>query len=444
MVVHHVGPGRLAVNEDAAAAGRDDGFAQRDVVHPVRHALHVLRQQDRAAVTVLGVLVAFVQQSRILQIRHPLGRGHVAALQFQLDLQHGMGEAVDFILLQDPVRLAMPDLHIVQVVPALRDHAQVGIERDSHRGIEWDLECRAHALRSHGWDQLLADAHLRDFPHQLLPFIGLLLRFAFGQHFLLLLRDRVRVLHDLLHFGVGDHETLLHRNFPSPLVVVRLALHKDGSWLADTVPTQTQCDRTGRLVEPTVIQLQLIVIDVHRIRELRIALAGTRLLQEDREMTQDGVLDATHVFRLDPVLGRRSEEGLRCILIFRRHMILTQRRINLRQSDHQITVIPTHPGLRMHAGNVKCLARIVRQMLVMLLQDFVKSHEVDVDVLFDAQEIFRDLVGQRHDGGVGFDADLGFRRVDLVAQFGDLFERELFHLGQFRFDHLEERFLRCG
>lgn len=94
-------------------------------------------------------------------------------------------------LVQNPFRIPVPHLHVLQVVSAFRDHAQVGVKRYAHRRIEGNLKRGAHALRAHGRDQLLANHHLRAFANQRFPFVGLLLRLTIGQHFRFLLGNGI-------------------------------------------------------------------------------------------------------------------------------------------------------------------------------------------------------------------------------------------------------------
>ncbi len=47
----------------------------------------------------------------------------------------------------------------------------------------------------------------------------------------------------------------------------------------------------------------------------------------------------------------------------------------------------------MHPRNIKGLARIIGQVLVVFLQDLVKAHKINVDVLFQSKKIVCNIIG---------------------------------------------------
>ena len=94
----------------------------------------------------------------------------------------------------------MPDLHVLKIVTALGNHAEIGVEGDSDCGIKGNLKGGAHVLSPHGWNQLLGGNDLSDFSDERFPIIGFLLRLARFQHFLLFAFNVVGVGHDCLDF----------------------------------------------------------------------------------------------------------------------------------------------------------------------------------------------------------------------------------------------------
>ena len=154
---------------------------------------------------------------------------------------------------------------------------------------------------------------------------------------------------------------------------MRLALDKDNVRITTSIPPKTEGDGTWRLVQPIVIQLQLVVFKVNRVAELTVRFASRGFLQKHGQMAKDGILDSGYVLRLDPVLGGGSEEGLAGILTLLGGGIVAQGGVYGRQPNDNVGVVTTHPGLGVHARDVKRLAGIAWAVLVVLLEDLVES-----------------------------------------------------------------------
>ena len=108
-------------------------------------------------------------------------------------------------------------------------------------------------------------------------------------------------------------------------------------------------------------------------------------------MAKDGILDSGNVLRLDPVFGGGSEERLAGILsLLGGSSIVSQSGVDGGQPNDDIGIVTTHPGLGMHTRDVEGLAGIARAVLVVLLENFVEPHKVEVDVLLQRQELLRD------------------------------------------------------
>ena len=98
-------------------------------------------------------------------------------------------------------------------------------------------------------------------------------------------------------------------------------------------------------------------------------------------MLQDGILDGADILGLDPVLGSLTEEALAVAALVLGGLVTAKYGVNIRQPNDDVGVIAANPRLGVHARHVECLAGVVGDVLVVLLQDFVKAHEVEVDVL---------------------------------------------------------------
>mmetsp|Transcript_10452 Transcript_10452/g.22133 ORF Transcript_10452/g.22133 Transcript_10452/m.22133 type:complete len:601 (-) Transcript_10452:315-2117(-) len=444
VVINGIGTGCRAFSrfhEDPFPLAGNNRFSKGDVVDPVGNAPDVLREQHRRSVAILGILVALIDQTGVLQVGDPLRRRHVPTLQLELDLEDSVGEPGYLVGLEYPFGVPEPGAHPVEVVAALGNHAQVRVQGDPDGRVKGNLEGRSHALGTNGRNELLADADLGDFLDQRFPLVAFLFGLALGEHGLSLFFDRVGVGQDLVDFRFVDRESLLHGNLSRPLVVVSLSLDKNQIGIPVSVPSQAEGDRPRTLLEPSVVQLELVVVEVDRVGKLRIALPRRRLLQKDRQVSQYVVLDSRDVFRLDPVLGRLAEEGL-LVVVLVRNEVVSQARIDVAQPDDEIGIVPPDPRLGVHPRNVKGLAGDVWEVLVVFFEDLVASHKVDVDVLFEAQKVARDLVGLVHvdvvDGGFLLDG------LDLFPELAHLFQGELFDLGQLKIHRAEKFFSGDG
>lgn len=237
-------------------------------------------------------------------------------------------------------------------------------------------------------------------------------------------------------------ESFLDGDLARPLVVVRLALDKNQLGVAVSVPPQPEGNGPGRLVESSVVQLELVVVQIYRVGKLRVGLARRRLLQKDGQMPQNVVLDPGDVLRLDPVFCGLPQKGL-LVLVFVGDVIVSQAGVNVGEPDHQIGIVPSDPGLGVHPRDVKCLAGHIGKILVVLFEDLVKSHEINVDVFFQPQKIVGDFVGLVHVDGLLL-IGIGLEGFDLGPQFRDLLEGKLFDLCQLDVHLAQEFFLRDG
>mmetsp|Transcript_23552 Transcript_23552/g.56839 ORF Transcript_23552/g.56839 Transcript_23552/m.56839 type:complete len:271 (+) Transcript_23552:703-1515(+) len=257
-----------------------------------------------------------VQHAAVLQLRNPLGRFRVGPSQLELHLQDGVRESCDLIVCQGHVRITEPLGAVLGVVPALRDHAQVGIEGDPHSGVEGDLESGAHVLCSHSGHELLGLDDLDHFADEFFPVLDFgLCRLLLGQHFITLFRDWILVVENLLHLRMIHDEPLLHTGLARPRIPVSLAFTEYHLGIAGPVPSKPVRDGPGRLIESAVIELQLIIIKVNAIGQLRITLPCAGLLQEHGQMFQHSVLDPANVLRPNPILRRAPQEALTCIFV---------------------------------------------------------------------------------------------------------------------------------
>lgn len=100
----------------------------------------------------------------------------------------------------------------------------------------------------------------------------------------------------------------------------------------------------------------------------------------------------------------------------------------------------------MHTRDVEGLAGIARAVFVMLLENFVKSHKVEVDVLFQRQELLRDGIRLGlHPIDRGLIVEVGPSQLvldllNLSPQVGHHLESVRLHLGQLGI-HLGEEVL---
>mmetsp|Transcript_4262 Transcript_4262/g.12119 ORF Transcript_4262/g.12119 Transcript_4262/m.12119 type:complete len:206 (+) Transcript_4262:1692-2309(+) len=67
--------------------------------------------------------------------------------------------------------------------------------------------------------------------------------------------------------------------------------------------------------------------------------------------------------------------------------------IHVPQSDEEVRVRALYPRLVVQMANVKLPTRRVRELLVVLLQDLMESHVVEIDILFQLEELVPDVPG---------------------------------------------------
>ena len=113
-----------------------------------------------------------------------------------------------------------------RVVGVLLDHAQVGVERDAHRRVEWDLERGAPVLRADHRRQLLGVDLAVDLLGQRLELGRLLGALALGAQVLGGVGGRVPALEEGHDAGLGQREALLDGLLALPGLAVGLALHE--------------------------------------------------------------------------------------------------------------------------------------------------------------------------------------------------------------------------
>ena len=126
----------VGLHQDPPPAGPEDGLADAGVVHPVRHAPDVLRQERGAPVDELGELVDLVQHAGVLQLREPLRRGDVVAPELELHIQDRVGEPRDLVVRQGFLGVAVPLLPALGCTSMAREEFSVTQE----------LQTTTHAL----------------------------------------------------------------------------------------------------------------------------------------------------------------------------------------------------------------------------------------------------------------------------------------------------------
>ena len=162
-------------------------------------------------------------------------------------------------------------------------------------------------------------------------------------------------------------------------------------------------------------------------------------------MPKNRVLDSRHVLRLDPVLGRTSEKTLGRVLLFLHKRVVAKRGVNGRQSHDHIGIISSDPGLPVHASDVKGFNGVVWNVLVVLFENLVEAHEIDIDVFFEAQKFFGDHVCFRSElftGSFIARVDCLFNSLEFGPKSRDFFESKLFYFDHLIIHRLEEDLLR--
>ena len=155
------------------------------------------------------------------------------------------------------------------------------------RLIERNLEGRSHVLSSHGRNKLFSLKDLADFGCQQFPVVGLLLASALLKHLPLVLSDMICTPeHTPVAPHVDDrrnlinkretqpesnqsqttyHKSFLDTRFACPPISMRSALDKDSVRIPASIPPKTEGDGIWRLVQPIVIQLELVVVQINRV-----------------------------------------------------------------------------------------------------------------------------------------------------------------------------------
>jgi hypothetical protein len=213
------------------------------------------------------------------------------------------------------------------------------------------------------------------------------------------------------------------------------------------VPAQPQRQRPGLLVQPPVVQLQAVVVQVHAVDQLRVAhVLVLRLLElEDGQVLQHVVLDSRHVRCAHPVLCRRPHETLCRVLILDAAGVAPQLRVHVGQPHQDVAARALDPLLLVQVRDVELLARRVRQHLVVLLQNLVEAHVVQVHELLQRKVLVAQLVRLLLQlvpliaAAVGL--DLGVQAVQRRHQPPDAVLREVAHLLDLAVERLEEALL---
>mmetsp|Transcript_13387 Transcript_13387/g.19116 ORF Transcript_13387/g.19116 Transcript_13387/m.19116 type:complete len:234 (+) Transcript_13387:1003-1704(+) len=218
----------ILFHQDPPPTRSQNRITNTSIVHPIRHRTDILRQQCGTPMNKLRKLMHLIQHATILQISHPLGRFGIRPTQLQLDLQHRMGESCNFIIGQWLLRITEPLGSTHGIIPPLGNHTQIGIQANTNRRIEWDLERSTHILCPHRGNKLLHLYNLNHLPHQSFPIIHLLSRRTlFRLHLGTLFVNGVFVIEDLFDFGFIDGESFFDACLACPCVTVGLAFAKD-------------------------------------------------------------------------------------------------------------------------------------------------------------------------------------------------------------------------
>mmetsp|Transcript_15875 Transcript_15875/g.47773 ORF Transcript_15875/g.47773 Transcript_15875/m.47773 type:complete len:412 (+) Transcript_15875:1024-2259(+) len=399
----------------------------------------------------LAELVHLREVPTVQQLLDPVG-GLLADGEGQLDLQHGVGEARHLRARQRQRWVPPPPAGVVAggaVVGVLLEHGQVGVQTDAHRRVERNLESSALVLGAGHGAQLLAVhrflALAEELRERLLLCLAPLLFVQVGEGVL----QGVGALQEGDHLGLLQHHPLLHRLFPLPPFAVGFALHEDQLGHG-AVPPQPQGDRLGGLVQPPVVQLHAVVVQVHAVDQLPVLhVARIRGVErEDGEVLQDVVLHGTHVRGAHPVLGRRPHEALSGVLVLDTRLVPAQQAVDVRQAHQDVAGGSLDPLLLVQMGNVELLAGRMRQHLVVLLQDLMEPHVVQVHILLQSQVLIPQLLGLLLQmvllGSAGVSAaGLLVQTVQPYLQAAHAALREVAHLFYLSIEGTEETLLGC-
>mmetsp|Transcript_25277 Transcript_25277/g.43174 ORF Transcript_25277/g.43174 Transcript_25277/m.43174 type:complete len:219 (-) Transcript_25277:311-967(-) len=218
-----------------------------------------------------------------------------------------MGKAGDFVVGEGCVWVPEPLCSTLSIIATLRNQTQIRIQRNPHCSIKRNLKCSSHVLCPHSGHKLLGLYHLNHFSHQHFPIVhlrlsGTLLR----KHFLTFLQDGVFVVEDLFYFGFVHNEPFLNTRLSRPSIPMSLPFKEDDLGITGTIPSKPVGDGPWSFVQTAVVEFQLIIIKIHTIRQLRITLPRTSLLQKHRQMLQNSILDLRNILGTYPILGSTS------------------------------------------------------------------------------------------------------------------------------------------
>lgn len=120
---------------------------------------------------------------------------------------------------------------------------------------------------------------------------------------------------------------------------------------------------------------QLIIVEVHTVRQLRIALPRARLLQENRQVLEYRVFYLAHVLSPHPVLGCAPQKALVAISIggIPRGAVVPEGRVDCREPHNDVGVVTAHPRLVVHAVDIELLTGMGGGIFVMLFEDLVEA-----------------------------------------------------------------------
>mmetsp|Transcript_16929 Transcript_16929/g.56117 ORF Transcript_16929/g.56117 Transcript_16929/m.56117 type:complete len:493 (-) Transcript_16929:1035-2513(-) len=366
-----------------------DRVADRHVINPVGGSCHQLGEQDGRAVDELGELVDLGHHARLQEVLDPAwGVLHVS---LQLDLEDCMREVGVLRGLNGDAFIPPPTLRDGRCVSTavLPYHGKVGVQGDANCRIERNLERRSHVLRADGRAKLLRLDDPGDLGEQLASLLDIRVLLALPLHVVCELVHGVAAIQKRNDEWLVEDEALFHRHIPSPGVQVSLPLHKDTLDLS-SIPSKAKGNGSWSLVHSSVIQLHLAVVKVDRVDKLRVPATSPNT--EDRKMLQNQVLQGRNVLRRYPVLLRVTNKVLLCIVVGSSRIVLTQKRMAIRQCHKDIREVVTDPILVPQFGHIELMARGVRHQSVVILEEFLKRLVVQVDKFFQGKEVGTQLL----------------------------------------------------
>mmetsp|Transcript_13857 Transcript_13857/g.34992 ORF Transcript_13857/g.34992 Transcript_13857/m.34992 type:complete len:272 (+) Transcript_13857:1466-2281(+) len=136
-----------------------------------------------------------------------------------------------------------------------------------------------------------------------------------------------------------------------------------------------------------MVKLQRAVVQVHRVEQLRVARKVVLVELEDRQVLQHDVLHGRHVGGAHPELGRGAHKALRRVLVLLGRHVAAEVGVDVAQLDKEVGVVAHRPRLVVEDVDEELVHGLLRQVLVVLLQDLVESHVVEVHILLQLQEL---------------------------------------------------------